>query len=119
MASKIHKICSLCALTIVAGALAAFSTPVAAQYVYWNAVPNTTLVTLKENGQSATVTYTFTNVSPYDLWFIQTAPSLNYVLVVKIKRKSPEHPPQFQGVLRLAEGSKRLILSTRGSHRRG
>jgi hypothetical protein len=32
--------------------------------------------------------------------------------VVKIKRKSPEHPPQFQGVLRLAEGSKRLILST-------
>jgi hypothetical protein len=38
------------------------------------------LVTLKENGQSATVTYTFTNVSPYDLWFIQTAPSLNYVL---------------------------------------
>jgi hypothetical protein len=33
-------------------------------------------------------------------------------LVVKIKRKSPEHPPQFQGVLRLAEGSKRLILST-------
>jgi hypothetical protein len=80
MASKIHKICSLCALTIVAGALAAFSTPVAAQYVYWTAVPNTTLVTLKENGQSATVTYTFTNVSPYDLWFIQTAPSLNYVL---------------------------------------
>jgi hypothetical protein len=35
--------------------------------------------------------------------------------VVKIKRKSPEHPPQFQGVLRLAEGSKRLILSTRSS----
>jgi hypothetical protein len=34
------------------------------------------------------------------------------LLVVKIKRKSPEHPPQFQGVLRLAEGSKRLILST-------
>jgi hypothetical protein len=34
-------------------------------------------------------------------------------LVVKIKRKSPEHPQQFQGVLRLAEGSKRLILSTR------
>ena len=33
--------------------------------------------------------------------------------MVKIKRKSPEHPPQFQGVLRLAEGSKRLILSTR------
>jgi len=35
-----------------------------------------------------------------------------FSLVVKIKRKSPEHPPQFQGVLRLAEGSKRLILST-------
>ena len=33
-------------------------------------------------------------------------------LVVKTKRKSPEHPPQFQGVFRLAEGSKRLILST-------
>jgi hypothetical protein len=35
------------------------------------------------------------------------------VLVVKIKRTSPEHPQQFQGVLRLAEGSKRVILSTR------
>jgi hypothetical protein len=35
-------------------------------------------------------------------------------LVVKIKRTSPEHPQQFQGVLRLAEGSKRVILSTRG-----
>jgi hypothetical protein len=35
---------------------------------------------IERNGQSATVTYTFTNVSPYDLWFIQTAPSLNYVL---------------------------------------
>jgi hypothetical protein len=34
-------------------------------------------------------------------------------LVVKIKRTSPEHPQQFQGVLRLAEGSKRVILSTR------
>jgi hypothetical protein len=34
-------------------------------------------------------------------------------LVVKIKRKSPDDPQQFQGVLRLAEGSKRLILSTR------
>ena len=34
-------------------------------------------------------------------------------LVVKTKRKSPEHPPQFQGVFRPAEGSKRLILSTR------
>jgi hypothetical protein len=34
-------------------------------------------------------------------------------LVVKIKRKSPEYPSQLQGVLRLAEGSKRLILSTR------
>jgi hypothetical protein len=32
--------------------------------------------------------------------------------VVKIKRKSPDDPQQFQGVLRLAEGSKRLILST-------
>jgi hypothetical protein len=32
--------------------------------------------------------------------------------VVKIKRTSPEHPQQFQGVLRLAEGSKRVILST-------
>ena len=32
--------------------------------------------------------------------------------MVKIKRKSPEHPQQFQGVLRLAEGSKRVILST-------
>ena len=31
--------------------------------------------------------------------------------VVKIKRKSPEHPQQFQGVLRLTEGSNRLILS--------
>ena len=37
----------------------------------------------------------------------------NGLLVVKTKRKSPEHPPQFQGVFRLAEGSKRLILSTR------
>jgi hypothetical protein len=33
-------------------------------------------------------------------------------LVVKIKRTSPEHPQQFQGVLRLAEDSKRVILST-------
>jgi hypothetical protein len=33
-------------------------------------------------------------------------------LVVKIKRKSPEHLPQFQRVLLLVEGSKRLILST-------
>jgi hypothetical protein len=38
-------------------------------------------------------------------------------LVVKIKRKSPEHPQQFQGVLRLAEGSKRLILSTSSTSR--
>jgi hypothetical protein len=36
----------------------------------------------------------------------------NNRLVVKTKRKSPEHPPQFQGVFRPAEGSKRLILST-------
>jgi hypothetical protein len=35
--------------------------------------------------------------------------------VVKIKRTSPEHPQQFQGVLRLAEGSKRVILSTSGA----
>jgi len=34
--------------------------------------------------------------------------------VVKFKRKSPEPPPQFQGVLALTLGSKRLILSTRG-----
>ena len=79
MASKIQKICSLWALTIVAVALAAFTSPAAAQFVYWTAFPNTTSVTLKENGQSALVTYTFTNVSPYDLFFIQTAPSLNYV----------------------------------------
>jgi hypothetical protein len=31
-------------------------------------------------------------------------------LVVKIKRKSPPRPQQFQGVLGLAKGSKRLIL---------
>ncbi len=34
------------------------------------------------------------------------------ILVVKIKRKSPERLPQFQGVPWLAAGSKRLILST-------
>ena len=33
-------------------------------------------------------------------------------LVVKIERKSLEYTPQFQGVLRLTEGSKRLIIST-------
>jgi hypothetical protein len=33
--------------------------------------------------------------------------------VVKTKRRGPAHPLRFQGVLRLAEGSKRLILSTR------
>jgi hypothetical protein len=38
--------------------------------------------------------------------------------VVKTKRKSPEHPPQFQGVFRLAEGSKRLILSTSRASKR-
>ena len=40
-------------------------------------------------------------------------------LVVKIKRKSPEHLPQFQGVARLAAGSKRLILSTRNRPSKG
>jgi hypothetical protein len=35
-------------------------------------------------------------------------------LAVKIKRKKPGHPPQFQGVLPLTLGSKRSILSTSG-----
>jgi hypothetical protein len=38
--------------------------------------------------------------------------ALEKELVVKIKRKSPEYPRQFQGVLRVVEGSKRLIRST-------
>jgi hypothetical protein len=40
---------------------------------------------------------------------VRIDPNAHTSLVVKTKRKSPEHPPQFQGVFRLAEGSKRLI----------
>jgi hypothetical protein len=41
------------------------------------------------------------------------SPILEYLLVVKIKRKSPTPRESFQSLARQSKGSKRLILSTR------
>jgi WD40 repeat protein len=65
---------------------------------------------LPDGGIWAVISSEITDCTP-EIWDVISGRRIS-TLVVKIKRKSPEHPPQFQGVLRLAEGSKRLILST-------